>query len=65
MVKNPSASAGHTGLIPGSGRSLGAGNVFPPVFLPGKSHGQRSLEGYRSWGCKRVQHNLATKTTNN
>ena len=21
-----------------------------PVFLPGKSHGWRSLEGYRSWG---------------
>ena len=27
-------------------------------FLPGKSHGQRSLVGY----SKRVQHNLATKT---
>ena len=23
-----------------------------PVFLPGKSHGQRSLAGYSSWGCK-------------
>ena len=23
-----------------------------PVFLPGESHGQRSLAGYRSWGCK-------------
>ena len=23
-----------------------------PVFLPGKSHGQRSLVGYRPWGCK-------------
>ena len=22
------------------------------VFLPGKSHGQRNLEGYRLWGCK-------------
>ena len=22
------------------------------VFLPGKSHGQRSLAGYNSWGCK-------------
>ena len=22
-----------------------------PVFLPGKSHGHRSLLGYRSWGC--------------
>ena len=31
-----------------------------PVFLPGKSHGQRSLEGYSPWG-RRVRHNLATK----
>ena len=23
-----------------------------PVFLPGKSRGQRSLVGYSSWGCK-------------
>ena len=32
-----------------------------PVFLPGKSHGQRSLAGYRPQGCKRVGHNLVTK----
>ena len=24
-----------------------------PVFLPGKSHGQRSLVGYRPWGRKK------------
>ena len=24
----------------------------PPVFLPGKSHRQRNLEGYGSWSCK-------------
>ena len=34
-----------------------------PVFLPGESHGQRSLAGYGSWGCKessqmRDQHSL-------
>ena len=23
-----------------------------PVFVPGKSHGQRSLECYSPWGCK-------------
>ena len=23
-----------------------------PVFLPGDSHGQRSLAGYSPWGCK-------------
>ena len=32
-----------------------------PVSLPGKSHGQKSLEGYSPWGHKRVGHNLATK----
>ena len=28
-----------------------------PVFLPGESHGQRSLMGYSPWGRKRVRHN--------
>ena len=23
-----------------------------PVFVPGKFHGQRILEGYSPWGCK-------------
>ena len=32
-----------------------------PVFLPGKSHGQRSLVGYSPQGYKRVRHDLATK----
>jgi len=32
-----------------------------PVFLPGKSHGQRSLAGYTPWGRKRVGHDLVTK----
>ena len=50
VVKNPPASGGDTGdmgLIPGSGRFPGGGNGNPltPVLLPGKSHGQRSLEG--------------------
>ena len=31
------------------------------VFLPGKSRGWRSLEGYSLWGPKRVRHNLVTK----
>ena len=31
------------------------------IFLPGKSHGQRSLVGYTPWGCKRVRHDWATK----
>ena len=36
-----------------------------PVCLPGKSHGQRSLADYSSWGRKRVGHDLATKQTSN
>ena len=32
-----------------------------PVFSPGKSHGQNSLEGYSPWVGKRVGHDLATK----
>ena len=39
--------------IPGLGRSPGVGNDTPtPVFLTGKFHGQRILEGYSLWGCK-------------
>ena len=32
-----------------------------PVFLPGKSQGQRSLAGYSPWGHKSVRHGLTTK----
>ena len=47
-VKNPLAIAGDAGLIPESGRSPGLGNGNPtPVLLPGRSHGQRSLVGYK------------------
>ena len=47
VAKNPPASAGDVrdvGLIPGSGRSSWR-RVWQrtPVFLPGESHGQRSL----------------------
>ena len=107
MVKNLPANAGDiraAGSIPGSGRSPGEGNGYPPqysclgkfhgqrlmgycpqgrkwldmtehkllirkdkhtptwrtkwqptpVFLSGKSHGQRSLVGYSSWGHKEL-----------
>ena len=50
MIKNSPASAGHVrdvGLIPGLGRSPGVGNGnLTPAFLPGESHGQRSLVSY-------------------
>ena len=29
-----------------------------PVFLPGKSHGPRSLEDYSPWGHQRVGHDI-------
>ena len=35
--------------------------IYTPVFLPRKSHGQRSLVSYSPWGHKRVRHNLDTK----
>ena len=34
----------------------------PPVFLPGKSHGQRSLVGYSSWGCEELDMSECTYT---
>ena len=44
-------NVGDLGSIPGSGRSPGKGSGQPtPAFLPGKSHGQRSLVGYSPWG---------------
>ena len=46
---------GDLGLIPGSGRSPRVGHGNPlPVFLPGESHGQRSLVGYSPWGRKEL-----------
>ena len=44
-VKNPPANAEDAGLIPGLGRSLEKEMTTTSVFLPGKSHGLRSLEG--------------------
>ena len=35
--------------------------LLTPVFLPGKSHGQRSQADYSPWVPKWVRHNLATK----
>ena len=42
VVKNLPANARNAGLSPGTRRSPGEGNGTP-VFLPGTSHGQRSL----------------------
>ena len=51
-VKNPPANARDSSSIPGSGRFPWRRAWQPtPVFLPGESHGQRSLVGYSPWGC--------------
>ena len=59
LVKTSPANVGDSrdlGSIPASGRSPGEGNgKSTPVFLPGKSHGQRSLAGYPPWGHKRAR----------
>ena len=64
MVKNPPANAG-------DGRDMGwdpwVGKLpwrrawqSTPVFLPGKSHGHRSLAGCSPWGCKESDTTEAT-----
>ena len=46
-MQGPPANAGDSGSIPGSGKIPWRRKWLPiPVFLPGKSHGQRSLVGY-------------------
>ena len=57
MVKTLPANAGKVrdrSLISGLGRSPGRKWQPVPVFLPGESHGQRSLAGYSAWGCKEL-----------
>ena len=53
--KESACNAEDLGLISGSERSPGEGKWQPsPVFLPGKSHGQRSVAGYSSQGHKEL-----------
>ena len=47
VSKESACNAGDWGSSPGLGRFPGERKWQPtPVFLPGKSHGQRSLAGY-------------------
>ena len=55
VVKNLPANAGDVrdvGSIPGWGRFPGGGWQPTPIFLPGESHGQRSLVGHSPQGGK-------------
>ena len=56
MVKNPPAMQKTWVQSLGWGDPLEKEMATHPVFLPGKFHGHRSLEGYSPWGCKRVRH---------
>ena len=60
VVKNLPTNArdiGDVGSIPGSDpwvRKIPWRRAwqYTPVFLPGQSHGQKSLVGYSPWDCK-------------
>ena len=58
MVKNLSAYAGDMrhGFEPWVGKI-----PWRRAFLPGKSHGQRSLAGYSPWGCRQLDVTEATE----
>ena len=59
LVKNAPASARDVrdmgSIFPCWEDALEEGMATPSRFLPGESHGQRSLVGYSPWGC-RVRH---------
>ena len=55
--KEPTCQAGdvrHTGSTLGQEDPLGKEMQLTPVFLPGKSHGQRSLQGYSPLGSQEI-----------
>ena len=63
MVANPpdsTGAAGNSGSISGLGRYPEAGNGNRPVFLSGKSHGQRIPGGYSPWGHEEPDRNEHT-----
>lgn len=53
-----SCNTGDEGSIPWLGRFFGERTPFHsiPLFLPGKSHGQKNLAAERPWGRKRVRY---------
>ena len=64
VVKNPPTNSGDTrdlGSIPGLGRSPEGGHGNPLQYSCLENpHGQRSLAGYSSWGCRESDMNEAT-----
>ena len=67
MVKNQTGNAEDTrafASISGSGQSLEWEVAVIPIFLPGKFHGQRSLEGYSPQGRKESDSTEHTQSLN-
>ena len=64
MGKESACSAGDSSLTPGLGKAPWK-RAWQPilVFLPGESHGQRSLVGYSPWGCQESDTTEATEPT--
>ena len=61
MPGDSPANVGDIGFDPWVRKILWRRKQQPtPVFLPGESHGQRSLAGCSPWNCK-SQHDLVTK----
>ena len=52
--KESASSAGDLSWIPALEDPLEEGMATPPVFLPGESHGRRSLVGYCQRGRKQL-----------
>ena len=58
--KESACQCSRCGFDPWVGKSPCRRKWLPtPVFLPGKSHRQRSLVGYSLWGYKTVEHDWA------
>jgi len=39
--------------------------IITPLFLPGKSHGQRNVVGYSPWHCKELDMTERLNNNNN
>ena len=62
LGEESACNAGDQGSIPGSGGFLWRGKwQSTPVFLPGESHGQKSLGYYSPWDHKESDTTEATE----
>ena len=62
VIKNSHDNTRDVGSIPEAARPLEKEMTTTPIFLPGESHGQRSLVGHRPWGHKELD---TTRRLNN